>query len=482
MMTNYGEEFYSTRYNVGEFFSMAEKWGPEAYIFYDAMETFQKETGIGIDLYYFMQTKDLLTALEENFNNEKCPDIIVGSYTTDEYCLYSYITDGYFADMKPYFVEDELYTNGEYLTNVLNGGLIGDKQYIFPLTFNMNMFFSSKESLKSHDLWLSDEMTYSEMLTLFAESWKQESREDEEVIMMQFSNSQNTFPNALFQSASGESILDYETGEIVLDEEYFGELARLYESYLCDDYDMTREELKELAHANDGVLPYNKSKFINLKSASLNEEVSLEIFNIINEKVGCFSEGGYKSVFMHSFVAQAYYYESRYQDLEEEFVCIGIPTRGSNEGYTAQITSYGGVIANSPYIQYGYEFLKCLADSKTFMYLDVSVNKLNAVEEIQELTSLVYELYPSIGTFSPEKEPEGADWLGESYQIAPLSEDMAEYLIYLLEHIECAKLPEGTLNEIISLEIENYIFGNTNTVEEAYIKASQQLELLGYIK
>lgn len=135
MMTNYGEEFFSTRYNVGEFSSMAEKWGPEAYIFYDAIEKFQKETGIAIELYYFMQTKDLLTALEENINNEKCPDIIVGSYTTDEYCLYTYIKDGYFADIKPYFDQDELYTNGKYLTNVLKGGLIGDKQYFISDSF-----------------------------------------------------------------------------------------------------------------------------------------------------------------------------------------------------------------------------------------------------------------------------------------------------------------------------------------------------------
>jgi len=246
-MTNYGEEFFSSRYNIGEFSGLSEKWGPEAYVFYDVINNFQKDTGIEVEMYYFLQTADLLKALEQCINTSKCPDIIIGSYAAQDYCLYSYFEEEYFADLTPFFEEDEIYTSGEYISNVVKAGKIGNKQYLFPLTFNMNILFSSEESMQRHDLRISEEMGYCDVISLFTESWQQANREESELLMMQFSSYQNEYPYGLFQASSGEDIIDYETGKIVLNKEYFYELAHLYESYIQNDYNLTKEELKKFA-------------------------------------------------------------------------------------------------------------------------------------------------------------------------------------------------------------------------------------------
>ena len=479
-MTDYGEEFFSTRYNIGEFSALSEKWGPESYIFYDAICSYQMNTGIEIEVYYFMQTLDLLEALKQCINTDKCPDIIIGSYAAQDYCLYSYFQDEYFADLKPLFDEDEMYSSGEYFSNILNAGMIDNKQYVFPLTFNMNVLLSSKESMQLHDLGLSEDMSYSDIITLFTESWRQEYRENNELLMMQFTNYQNAYPYGLFQASSGENIIDYETGKIILNKEYFYELSNLYESFILNDYDMTQEELTDLAGKHKGNLSYRNSKYNQIRTGVISDESPIDIFDALHEKVGCFAEGGNKTSYMHSFAAQTYYYESRYEDNQRDFVCYGIPSRGSSDEYVALVTNYGAVMANSPYVEYAYGFLKALADSQPFIFLDMSVNKVNSFSRIEEFSSLYYELYPNLGKFPPEDQPEGVNWFEDPYKITPLSENSKEYLIYLLDNISCAKLPEGLLNEIITIEIEEYIYGDTETLEQAYENVSQQLLLLGF--
>jgi len=51
----------------------------------------------------------------------------------------------------------------------------------------------------------------------------------------------------------------------------------------------------------------------------------------------------------------------------------------------------------------------------------------------------------------------------------------------MIDNISGAKLPEGILNEVLTIEIENYIFGYTETLDQAYDNVSQQLKQLEFI-
>ena len=116
------------------------------------------------------------------------------------------------------------------------------------------------------------------------------------------------------------------------------------------------------------------------------------------------------------------------------------------------------------------------------MFLDMSVNMANSFSRIEEFSSLYYEFFPELGKFPPEDELKGVNWLVDSYQLTPMSKKTGEYLMYLLDNISCAKLPEGTLNEIISEEIGQFIYGNTETLEQAYENVIDRLLILGFTK
>lgn len=465
--------YYQTRYSIGEFLSHAVVWGEEGHMYYDAIEEFKKNSSLEVELTFFNTTDDLLMQAEQEMKKGKGPDVIIGSYTSTDYCLYPYIEEGMFADLTPYFEQDEIYTNDEYFSTVLEGGNLQGGQYFFPLTFNMNILMSSKESLQNHNLPLKEDQTYNEMVSLFTNAWG-ENREEDERLTMQFSNMWNDYAYVLFDASSGLSLIDYETGEITLDFEYFSQLAELYKAYLMNDYGMTQEELKQMASKNDGFLDEKYSRYGKINNLAVSK--MLNAFDELHDQIGCFSEGGNSSYFMHSFAAEAGYYESRYTDKNEEFICIGIPAKSGEQNYAAQITSFGAVLNGSSNEEEGYRFIKCLADTKRFMHFDLSVNRNVTKETLDELCETSYEFYPAEGNFPPEGAYEDEKWKGEAYTIRPMTKQTREYLENMMAHIDKALLPEWRLHRCMTKEIEEYIFGQTDSLEVAYQNAFEEMK------
>lgn len=473
VMTNYGESYYQTRYSIGEFLSHALLWGEEGYMYYDAIEEFKKTSSLPVEITFFSTTAALLQQVqEEKESGKRGPDVIIGSYTSEDYCLYPYMGQGMFADLMPYFEQDEIYTGEEYFSAVLRSGLVQGKQYIFPLTFNMNILMSSKESLQQHDLPLTGEETYHEMVTKFTDLWN-EQRDESEMLMLQFSNMWNDYAYVLFDAASGVSLLDYETGEAKLEFDYFSRLAELYKAYLINDYGMSQDELKQMASENQGFLNERFSRYGKINNLAVSE--MLDAFEEFHDQTGCFAEGGNSSYFMHSFAAQSGYYESRYSDRNEEFVLVGIPARENAQGYTAQVTSWGAVVKDARNEEAGYQLIKCLADTKRFMHFDISVNRNTTNEMLDDLCETQYEFYPMMGNFPPDRVPEGENWLGDAYTIKPMTSETRGKLEDILSHIDKALLPEWQLHCCMTREIEEYIFGQTDSLETAYQQALEEI-------
>ena len=61
-----------------------------------------------------------------------------------------------------------------------------------------------------------------------------------------------------------------------------------------------------------------------------------------------------------------------------------------------------------------------------------------------------------------------------------MSEETKEYLLNMVDHIGVASLPEGQLDVIMIEEIGEYIWGDVETVEEAYSNTLQRFAELGY--
>lgn len=475
---NYGQEdeYITSWYQLGDMPETTEKWG-DAYIFRDAIEQYKQEANEEIVIQYFSTTNEMLETAYVEWKHGRGPDVLIGDYTQSEYSLYPYIQDGMFENLLPYFEQDEIYSGDQYVSKVLEGGLIGDKQLVFPLTFNMNVLFTSKERMQQHDIYLSEDMYYEDLLDLFRNGWREERDEDEH-LMVQFTHlkTHNYYPYVLFQAASGESPIDYESGEITLSKKAFLDWATLYQSYACYDYNMSRDELR-IIQKTEGLQGKKHSKF-GKWDASGNV---LERFDLLQEDVLCFAEGGNCSSFYHSFAANARYFESRMKEYNEELVCIGIPTINNPDGFSAQITTFGVVLSGTSNTLKGYEFIKTLADSEPWMYLDLTVNKNSIEKTLSDLSSSYYDYYPSLGRVSPPKgETVGVEWLGEPIKLVPMTAETKEYMEYMIHHIEVAKLPEFGLNNVITEEIEEYLWGDTETINEAYNNTIQRFVELGY--
>lgn len=476
------DSIFQTHYLLGEFTPTASQRGQGGYIFNEALNAYAREYDQDVEITRFDNTAIMLETAYKEWKNGEGPDVIIGDYTQAEYCLYPYIDYGMFADLMPYFEIDEIYSSGEYVSNVLKAGRVNNEQFVFPLTFNMNILYTSEERQQIHEKWLNQEMTYHELIKLFTESW-QEYGKNEEYLMLQFTNMFADYPYVLFQAASGENLIDYETGRVVLNKATFKEWATLYESFLCDDFNMTREELKTLVKENSGVFPVDLSTIEQFKKTASGDdgEPLLEFFELLCQDALCIAEGGNKSFHLHSFAANASYYESRFLDNEENFMCIGIPTKNSSNSYAAQITTFGVVLSNSSKIEEGYNFIKLHADTKHWMHLDVSVNRAIIEETMNDLASTYYEYYPALGLRDRSVEL-GHDDYGDSYQIKPMSSETKEYLLYMIDHIGSANLPEFELTMIITEEIEKYLWGDTETIEDAYDNVIKRFAELGYAK
>ena len=464
------DELYTTGYLLGEFPEVAEKWSEAGYIYYSAIEKYKKETNREVEIEFFNDSLSMLETAHNEWKNGQGPDVILGSYTSAGYSLYPYIEDGMFSDLLSYFESDEIYSSGQYLTSVLEAGLINDHQVIFPMTFNMNVLYTSEDRMKEEGIWLSEEMYYDDFVNIFMNGWKEPANQDS-YLMVQFTNMDNNYPYVLFQAASGEKIVDYETGRITLNKEAFTDWLNIYQGFVCNDYEMTEEELKAAKKSGDS------SKYDQLRRGFGGEAVN-DLFGALLPKVLCFAEGGNCSYSAHSFVANARYYESRFSEFEEEFVCLGIPTKGNPEGYAAQITNFGVVLSNSEKQREGYELIKCLVDTKHWMHLDLSVNKEVIEETLDELNTSYYDFYSQIGT--PAALGLGVNELFPPVRLQPMSDEAKDYMNYLVDHIETANLPEFELYLIVTEEIEDYIWGSTESVDAAYNKVMNRFTDLGY--
>ena len=489
----YGDEIINaSTYSLGEFRHLQKLWGNTSHIYYDAVESYKKETGKEIQIEFFDIPEEMFEKAYEEWKNGAGPDVIIGDYVNNGCLLYPYISEGMLADMGGYFENDALYSSGEYVEKVLEGGRIGQDQLVFPLTFNMNMLYTSEERMNKHGIWLSEDMLYEEMLTAFQDAWN-EVRDEDEYLMLNHEYYRNRYPVLLFQSASGINMIEYETGKIQLSIEDFSDWANLYESYICNEYQMSREELKEFVVQNPDIsIPYEDSMLSSIIELCNNVE-SDESFDIIKENTFSWSNGGTYASNYRSFAAHTNYYESRMKDEDETFVPIAIPSKHNPGEYAAEIASFGVILSNSKKTDEAYEFIKALADYKHFMHLDLSVNRQVLIDTLDELSTTNFSLQLRVGG-TPAPEISEEDLMNndeevqkildiyheESYFMQALSEESKDYLLNMVEHIGIASLPEGQLDGIIIEEIGRYIWEDVDTIENAYHNTIQRFIEMGY--
>ena len=417
-----------------------------------ALRSYAQENYIDIRIHY------------TNYSSVEGPaDLLVLGPGAD---LQYYLSDEKYVDLTPYFEQDQIYSNGLYVEPVLRAGIQSEQQLAFPLVFNMYALYTSEESLARHRLDLSPDASFAEIVSTFTSELNNLSRPTDEVLLMGFEGLpmlSSVFQFFLF--AGGVSLLDPETETVTLDPEYFEKILSLYEAYIYNNWDCDRSSLSQLSdNLSTDYWNSDQSKWNYYFSASSHSHDSSLV--AITDQVACFIDIDAEIFYKYSsFIAQAAYYESRYGDLDETFMCIGIPEQ-QGDSYAAQVSLCGLIPTTSKHPNESYQLLKYLADTPAPWYLGASVNRENISATMQFLTETTIEL--------PIYE-------SEPYYMQPMSQETAAYLTQMIDQVHTVYLPQRTLRMHIEERLLSYLQTPTMTFDELYKKMEQGISLYHFM-
>ena len=377
--------------------------------------------------------------------------------------LQYYLSEANYKDLTPYFEQDQIYSNGQYVEPLLRAGIQNEQQLAFPLIFNMYALYTSEESLARHRLDLSSDASFGEIVSTLTSELNNLSRPTDEVLLMGFEDLpmlSSVFQFFLF--AGGVSLLNPETETVTLDPEYFKKILSLYEAYIYNNWACDRSPLSQLSdNLSSDYRSSDQSKWYYYFTAS--NHINDSSLSAITDQVACFLDidAAPNPYQYSSFIAQAAYYESSYRDLDETFMCIGIPEQ-QGDSYAAQVSLCGLIPAASEHPDESYQLLKYLADTPVPWYLGASINHENITDTMQFLTETTIEL-PIYGS--------------EPYFMQPMSQETAAYLTQMIEQVHTVYLPQNQLRWNIDERLLSYLQTPTMTFDELYKKMEQGISL-----
>ncbi len=450
MSENKTNVFYTTLMRLGEYCSSV-CYGEQGFLFYEAFQQYEEQTGIELELHWYRYPDELEKALASAGKNE-LPDLIITNYTSTA-DFYRYMKQGLFYDLTPYTEEEELYTQQAYYNSVLEAGRLGGKQYILPILFNIDTVMGNTDNWQRLGLQFEKAQTHEEFMNFLLNA--QQQKETAETAGQFLTEIALYTPYIVYDSA-GETWIDYETGEVQLDAARFGQMAEFYRNFLLEQFD-------EVTSGED--LSWAHTRHIEAMRA-----IAGHTEEYLDDK-GCIVEGGgaFQSA-LHSAAAQAWYYESRYQDMGRSLALEAIP--GKDQGVTAHVSYFGGVLSTTQYPQASYDFLRYLMDAEFFCGFGLSVNRDTTASMLKHLTELEYELRYGMQATQADGTPYKSS---DDYVIHPMSEQTKEKLEGMLERISSVSLPDWPVYEILWKQLESY--GKEEiSLETAYETAYQQLE------
>ncbi len=141
---------------------------------------------------------------------------------------------GNLLDLTDVLASDPDFSEEEYVEGVFEAGQFNGRQYVIPLSFEAPILLSSTEKLEKIGFdWNNIETTAD-----FVENMGLLTPEAEQTVgFAQMLDSKNRFYQLLINS--GVSLVDYETGEVLPDEEGLREFLEGYKAYFPYDYDET---------------------------------------------------------------------------------------------------------------------------------------------------------------------------------------------------------------------------------------------------
>ena len=479
--------YYITFYSIGPFGPLTNAPREHGHMFYEAFQRFEQETGIKVNIEYFYSMDLMEEQILKDKQEGQGPDLIISDHkgwsTAREHNnIYRLIYNDWFVDMMPYLEMDEVYESGEYYNEVLQAGILGDEQYVLPLSFNINGLFASVEDMNELGVAIEDGMGSRQLLEQLTRACEMADEDELVVENLSLGIDPTSFVQDYWES-TGFPVVDYAENIVMVDQATFEDVAVCFKEYLKmtikEDWETVEEnalQYMEDPYWDANIVPGNLDTLDEDKNWSyMMEESGLEWMN----QGIFFYEMGSRSFDAHSLPGQCMALSSLYDDLDEQMVMVSVPMYESNQ-YMAQVKWYGGVTTDSESPYHSYQLLKYLLDQEYDPYYAIPVEKENAEKMLDTLSESVYTLHLWLGAawdydvdFSKEIE---------TYDVQPLPEDLKQQLQYMLDNIGGATLPQASVYIPLVFHMEAYALG-LEKLEEAYENTCADLEKhLEYIK
>lgn len=410
----------------------------DEFVYGNIIEAFSEETGIPVEIEYSNNNPWLNSGA----------DVLI--MDTASYPPTEMMSEAYCYDLSPFFEEYGIYGNGFYLEPILRAGQVGDKQFIFPLTFNMNILMGSEESLARNYLSIEEGMTYEELVDALVGGWQAVPPVEDRMVPVLDQTDWNwgwgdVGIYRLFEGAGGLSYDEGPLDEEGTDKMMINQLLNATKAFLCADFAMDEDEVAKACRTEDELFTVVNESSQSSQWTGMMSEISPVDLGM---KIGCVVSGPGRYHY-YPFGTQALYYEHIYEEMDESFFCMGIPEYGTTDQYRAAVISYGIVPSGSTQPDKAYQLLQYLADAERPVYYDMSVNRERMAETLDELTKIEI-------------------MVDEEVVVGPLSEESKSVLMNLIDHIDEAYFPDRIMDEQVYSLVRKYLSGTISSSGEVY--------------
>ncbi|MCI8633031.1 MAG: extracellular solute-binding protein [Lachnospiraceae bacterium] len=476
-------DYYCTNYTIGPFGPVVNDIRERGYIYHDAFQEFERETGITLEIQYFISMNELEQKVLEDKKSGMFPDVLVmdqriwaGEAQIDN--IYRIIEEEWFFDLKPYADQDELYTTEQYYETVLKAGVYQGKQLILPLSFNIKAIFTSDQEMEDIGVYLYQEMNGREILIQMQEACMRAEKGEVAVDTLSLWSSMTAII-PIFWESTGLDPVDYEEQTVTLDQDLFEEMAIFIKSYFKQDME---EEWQEVVRNASSYLNSEHWTVLSVPSSEASLDNQKDTISMMQEQAKAWLDNGSfyiesnsESMYRHGFAGQCMALDTLYDEKKEEMKMVGISKYEESDAYIAEIQMMGGVMKESKNPYHAYQLLKYIADHDYAPYYSVSISKKVTADMLDELEKMTYTLYLGLSNAWAEEIDFSKEREEYQYTLNPLKSERREQIAYMLDHVAGAVLPQCSIYMPISWHLQAYAL-EYETLGEAYEGACRDLE------
>ena len=438
------DEFYPTNYTIGPRHINGIPEASGGNVFQTILEEYEEKTGINIEIYYLDDPGvDERYALQELYETgQDMPDLVIAN-KYHQYDYYNMAKQGLLLDVSPYISNDDEKQDDElYFKRILDDGKIYGKQYIIPLTFNINALITSDSYLNEIGFQISEsQVDYEEIIYLLKHScMEMVNSKGKEAIYESSGTFNGQYIMGIMLSAAYDDYFDDEVNSTFISEEVLTSIFQVMELYIQQEYtnlygyeNLTYDQLR-----NSGE---SKKMYINTMLSGQDESIGIFLTG---------GRGGGSNI-SHNVILDAVYFNSKFKERNEEMIFVPIPTYDESDAYSANVETFMFSFSDCAYPEAIYDLMSYLMEYDLGIEMGLSISREITEKQLNEAQNTFLTIAPNesswanmmLGLVSREEILESME------ELKPLDSNYIDSIRSALNNLSGAGLPYYPLEGLI---------------------------------